>query len=73
MLDVQQELNPVTPKVLATLADHYSPVNIARFSRDGRRLASGDNHGFERPFCNLSSETDEMVGSRAPVVLAHGC
>ena len=41
MLDVQQELNPVTPKLLATLADHYSPVNIARFSRDGRRLASG--------------------------------
>jgi WD40 repeat protein len=41
VVDVQQEVNPVTPKLLATLADHYSPVNIARFSRDGRRLASG--------------------------------
>lgn len=41
VVDVQQELNPVVPKLLTTLADHYGDVNIARFSRDGKRLASG--------------------------------
>lgn len=41
VVDVQQELNPVMPKLLATLADHYAPVNVAHFSRDGKRLASG--------------------------------
>ena len=41
VLDVQQELTAGTPKLLATLADHFGPVNVARFSHDGRFLASG--------------------------------
>lgn len=39
--DVTQELNGAVPKLLATLADHFSPVNVARFSRSGKFLASG--------------------------------
>lgn len=41
VVDVKQELDPATPKLLATLADHYSAVNVARFSHNGRFLASG--------------------------------
>lgn len=41
--DVQQELNAAVPKLLATLADHYAPVNVARFSRSGKYLATGSD------------------------------
>ena len=41
VLNVHQELSSDTPKLLATLADHFGPVNVARFSHNGRFLASG--------------------------------
>lgn len=41
VIDVQQETDKSAPKLLATLADHFSAVNVARFSRSGRFLASG--------------------------------
>ena len=44
LLDVKQELDPAAPKLLATLADHFGPVNVARFSHNGRFLASGALH-----------------------------
>lgn len=34
---------PRQPKLLATLADHFNAVNVARFSPDGRLLASGSD------------------------------
>eukprot|EP00208_Stichococcus_sp_RCC1054_P007374 CAMPEP_0206146678 /NCGR_PEP_ID=MMETSP1473-20131121/31103_1 /ASSEMBLY_ACC=CAM_ASM_001109 /TAXON_ID=1461547 /ORGANISM="Stichococcus sp, Strain RCC1054" /LENGTH=256 /DNA_ID=CAMNT_0053543325 /DNA_START=283 /DNA_END=1049 /DNA_ORIENTATION=- len=41
VIDVNQETDKSAPKLLATLADHFSAVNVARFSRSGRFLASG--------------------------------
>lgn len=41
--DARQELQKDTPRLLATLSDHFSPVNIARFSHNGRFLASGSD------------------------------
>ncbi len=46
VLDVEQELSSDTPKLLATLADHFGPVNVARFSHNGRFLASGAGATF---------------------------
>ena len=45
VLDVKHELSGDTPKLLATLADHFGPVNVARFSHNGRFLASGAGMG----------------------------
>ncbi len=44
VIDVHQETDKAAPKLLATLADHFSAVNVARFSRSGRFLASGASH-----------------------------
>jgi protein HIRA/HIR1 len=45
VLDAEQEANRMAPRLLATLAEHFAPVNVARFSRCGRLLASGsDDH-----------------------------
>ena len=54
VLDVQQELSAGAPKLLATLADHFGPVNVARFSHDGRFLASGAHviQGAQRSCCS---------------------
>lgn len=41
VLDPKAEADPNTPKLLATLTDHISSVNVVRFSRRGRFLASG--------------------------------
>lgn len=42
-LQAQQEENKQCPRLLATLTDHYGPVNVARFSRSGRLLATGSD------------------------------
>ncbi len=41
VLEAQQEGARDCPRLLATLADHFAPVNCARFSRSGRFLATG--------------------------------
>lgn len=42
VLDEKAELDEAgAPRLLATLQDHNAPVNVARFSRDGARIASG--------------------------------
>ena len=41
VLEAQQEARKDCPRLLATLADHFGPVNIARFSQAGRHLATG--------------------------------
>ncbi|KAI8463048.1 MAG: WD40-repeat-containing domain protein [Monoraphidium minutum] len=41
ILDEAAEQDPARPRLLATLQDHTAPVNVARFSRDGARIASG--------------------------------
>ena len=43
VLEVRQELARDCPRLLATLADHFAPVNVARFSRGGRLLATGSD------------------------------
>lgn len=44
-LDAKQEHAPGASKLLATLVDHTGPINVVRFSHNGRFLASG---GWER-------------------------
>ncbi len=45
VLDAAAEANKQCPRLLATLAVHFGPVNVARFSKSGRWLASGsDDH-----------------------------
>ena len=41
VLDRELEAEESTPKCLATLSDHFGPVNCVRFSKSGRFLASG--------------------------------
>lgn len=41
-LDARQE-NAANPKLLATLSDHTSPVDVVRFSPSGTQLASGSD------------------------------
>jgi len=48
ILDPQKELDPSVPKLLATLTDHFEPVNVARFSPDGRFIASGSDSKMVR-------------------------
>lgn len=43
VLEVQQEVAKECPRLLATLANHFAPVNVARFSRGGRLLATGSD------------------------------
>jgi protein HIRA/HIR1 len=43
ILDAAAEQDASVPRLLATLQDHNAPVNVARFSRDGRRIASGSD------------------------------
>ena len=40
LLDRNKENDKECPKLLATLADHYGPVNCCRFSKNGRYLAT---------------------------------
>lgn len=45
VLDAEQDANKQLPRLLATLAEHFAPVNVARFSKSGRWLATGsDDH-----------------------------
>ena len=39
----EREGEAAAPRLLATLTDHNMPVNVARFSRDGKRIASGSD------------------------------
>lgn len=41
VVDPRAEAHPGTPKLLATLVDHISSVNVVRFSHSGRFIASG--------------------------------
>ena len=41
VLEREVEADAGAPKCLATLSDHFGPVNCVRFSRNGRYLASG--------------------------------
>lgn len=41
VLEREIEADENAPKCLATLSDHFGPVNCVRFSRNGRYLASG--------------------------------
>ena len=41
VLDRELEADEDAPKCLATLSDHFGPVNCVRFSKNGRFLASG--------------------------------
>jgi protein HIRA/HIR1 len=43
VLDEAAELDASVPRLLATMQDHSAPVNVARFSRDGKRIASGSD------------------------------
>ncbi|KAL6779506.1 HIRA1 [Auxenochlorella protothecoides x Auxenochlorella symbiontica] len=44
-LDAKQEAQPGAHKLLATLTEHNGPVNVVRFSHNGRQLATGsDDH-----------------------------
>ena len=40
-LEREVEADEGAPKCLATLSDHFGPVNCVRFSKNGRYLASG--------------------------------
>jgi protein HIRA/HIR1 len=48
------------PRQLAALHDHNAPVNVARFSRDGKRIASGSDDS-----CVLISELRPGAGGPA--------
>ena len=43
VLSAEAEADAAQPKLLATLAEHFGPVNALRFSASGRRLASGSD------------------------------
>jgi len=43
VLHADAEADASLPRVLATLEDHYAPVNTCRFSPSGRRLATGSD------------------------------
>ncbi|BDA47922.1 Protein HIRA [Coccomyxa sp. Obi] len=43
VLEVLQEQDEQCPRLLATLTDHYGPVNVARFSKSGSLLATGSD------------------------------
>jgi protein HIRA/HIR1 len=43
VLSAAAEASTSTPRLLATLADHFGPVNALRFSASGRRLATGSD------------------------------
>eukprot|EP00850_Spirogloea_muscicola_P015169 SM000114S24132 [mRNA] locus=s114:115169:120348:- [translate_table: standard] len=43
LLDEAAELDAGVPKKLATLSEHFGPVNCVRWSRSGRYLASGSD------------------------------
>lgn len=42
-VQVLQEQDEQCQRLLATLTDHYGPVNVARFSKSGRLLATGSD------------------------------
>ncbi|GBG66406.1 hypothetical protein CBR_g60059 [Chara braunii] len=45
LVDKEAETDLTTPKALATLCDHFAAVNVVRWSRAGRYIASGsDDH-----------------------------
>jgi hypothetical protein len=73
--DVAAELNPAVPKLLATLADHFAPVNVARFSCGGTLLASGAALRSLHS-CSVSAEVRDCSGcqrQRRPVAIAAAC
>ena len=43
VLHASVEASTSAPRLLATLADHFGPVNAVRFSSSGRRLATGSD------------------------------
>lgn len=43
VMDGAAELDPSQHKLLAVINDHTSCINVVRFSRDGRQLASGSD------------------------------
>mmetsp|Transcript_68943 Transcript_68943/g.218011 ORF Transcript_68943/g.218011 Transcript_68943/m.218011 type:complete len:198 (+) Transcript_68943:703-1296(+) len=43
VLSKKEEGDADVPKILATLVDHFGPVNVVRWSRDGRFIASGSD------------------------------
>ncbi|CAL8463095.1 g2629 [Coccomyxa elongata] len=43
VLEVLQEQDEQCQRLLATLTDHYGPVNVARFSKSGSLLATGSD------------------------------
>lgn len=43
VLHEQSELDPASPKVLATLSEHYGTVHAARFSKSGKLIASASD------------------------------
>lgn len=76
--DVQQELSAVMPKLLATLADHYAPVNVARFSRSGKHLATGaaqmHPHDSEpRLLAAGNSQAQRTICTRSHQSIYYGC
>lgn len=44
IIDAEAERDPLVPKSLATLSEHFGPVNVVRWSHDGRYVASGKVH-----------------------------
>jgi len=60
ILDERAELDGAVPRLLATLQDHNAPVNAARFSRDGKRIASGSDDT-----CVMISELRAGAGGAA--------
>jgi protein HIRA/HIR1 len=51
VLSEAAEVDAAAPRLLAEMRDHNAPVNVARFSPDGRRIASGSDDN-----CVLISE-----------------
>jgi protein HIRA/HIR1 len=43
LLDARFDADAEGTRLLATLTDHHAPVNVVRFSRGGRQLASGSD------------------------------
>jgi protein HIRA/HIR1 len=52
-IDAHTESDNSVPRLLASLTDHFAPVNVARFAANGRFLASGSDDKLVSAFDGL--------------------
>jgi protein HIRA/HIR1 len=69
LLSAQSEADQGTPKLLATLGDHFGSVNACRFTSSGRRLATGADDKLVFVYELRAGQPRAVFGSTEPAAV----